>query len=273
MNTNPMKSRTWGKNASQFNPEKIYITSVKYDGHLIKIVQEGNSTRYFTSDDKEFSLPIDMPYGHYEAHAEFNYDCQGKLGDRRKCGILTTSRVNFAKGLSTKMDTDKIQIMVFDIVSDLPYYQRMTEATKIGLPVTPQWMVKGREAIEWAKELSGQGWEGVMLRTLEGKFVPGPHHRSHDSIKVKFKHTADLLCIAVEKGEGKCEGIGALVLQDSKGRVVRVGSGLEYSPEIRQNPELFVGKVVEISYEQIMDTYVQPVFVAVRDEKTKEEID
>lgn len=266
-----MKFKTYGKDASQFDEAKVYWCSVKYDGHCIKIVQDGETTRWFTSNDKEFDLGVPMPNGKYVAFAEFMYGCEGKLGDRTKSAILTTLRTNFAKGLTTKLDYTKINIRVFDLAGSRPYAERWDEGFRLGLPMATQYFMTGEKALQFASELAKDGWEGLMLRDPSKPHEPGK--RVHHSIKVKFKKTADLLCIGVEEGEGKCEGIGALVLQDSKGRVVRVGSGLTYDTQTRQSPEMYLGKVVEISYEQIMDTYVQPVFVAVREDKTKEEID
>ena len=40
-----------------------------------------------------------------------------------------------------------------------------------------------------------------------------------------------------------------------------------------QNPDYFIGKVIEVEYEQLLATYIQPTFVCVRDDKTIEDID
>ena len=97
--------------------------------------------------------------------------------------------------------------------------------------------------------------------------------RVNHSIKLKYRPTADLLCIDVEQGEGKYTGmIGSLVLQDMTGRVVKVGSGLSDFDRTMLSGH-FINSIIEIEYEQIMDTYIQPTFIRVRDDKTKEEID
>ena len=79
--------------------------------------------------------------------------------------------------------------------------------------------------------------------------------------------------MGITEGEGKYKGmIGSLVLQDASGRIVSVGSGL--SDAYRSKASIaYIGKVIEIEYEQILDTYIQPTFVTVRLDKTKEEID
>jgi len=93
-------------------------------------------------------------------------------------------------------------------------------------------------------------------------------------VKYKKRPTVDLLCIGTAKGEeGKQyeHAIGSLILQDSKGRTVNVSSGL--SKELRfKDPDTFIGKVIEIEYEQIIDTYIQPAFICIR-EKNPEDID
>ena len=63
---------------------------------------------------------------------------------------------------------------------------------------------------------------------------------------------ADLLCIGTTEGEGKySKEIGALILRDKKGREVAVGSGLsDYDRSL--DPLNFIGKVIEIGYEQII---------------------
>ncbi len=66
--------------------------------------------------------------------------------------------------------------------------------------------------------------------------------------------------------------IGALLLEDSKGRVVSVGSGLS-DDQRRVNSMYFVGRVIEIEYEQILDTYIQPIIKCIRADKTAEDID
>ncbi|MCI4436934.1 MAG: hypothetical protein JHC33_09030, partial [Ignisphaera sp.] len=93
--------------------------------------------------------------------------------------------------------------------------------------------------------------------------------RNIEFCKYKKRRTADLLCIDTTPGEGKYVGkIGALVLVDSDGRRVQVGSGLSNAE--RSNPDnYFIGNIIEIEYEQIIDTYIQPTYITVRHDKDK----
>ncbi len=83
-----------------------------------------------------------------------------------------------------------------------------------------------------------------------------------------MKPTADLLCIDTLDGEGKYEGmIGSLVLQNSNGVLVKVGSGLSDSDRTKPD-NYFIGKIVEIGYESMgVNTYLQPTFTCIRRDK------
>lgn len=270
--------------------KKTWLVSHKFDGNMIFIEKIGDKVRFFTSNGKEFYLggianflrvcPEDFTFT-----AEFMYGCEGRLGDRTKSAILTTLRTDFAKGIASSCDRSKINIKIFDVISGGEYHERVAkchyileEAERLNHPAAlPERLsaikllsLQGSEALKWAKTLVNHGWEGAMAVDPYSTYQAGK--RVPYAVKLKFRRTADLLCIDVEQGIGKCNGIGALVLQDKAGRVVKVGSGLDYSSDTRSGDQ-FIGKVIEIEYEQILDTYIQPVFVCVRDDKTKEDID
>lgn len=268
----PMKSKTYGKDASKFSTSAQYLMSIKYDGNCIMIHQNGTNTRWFTSDNKEFSLPLELPKGDYILVGEFMYNCEGKLGDRTKSAILTTLRTDFKKGILSNIDTSKVNIRVFDILdkpdTTIPYIERMKLMSWIhpNIRLISNKLVTGQQALEALPNLIKQGYEGIMLREANSPYKPcRGSERQHFSIKVKARKTADLRCVGVEEGQGKCNGIGALILQDKAGRIVKVGSGLDYDTTSRNMD--YVGKIVEIQYEQILATYIQPVFVCVREDK------
>lgn len=270
--------------------KKTWLVSTKYDGNMIFIEKIGDKVRFFTSNGKEFYLGgvadwLKTYPGDFTFTAEFMYGCEGKLGDRTKSAILTTFRTDFTKGIESSYDPFQICIRVFDIIDSGKYHERLAKChyiltqieyhrrpgvLKESLAVIDVKALNGAEAIAWAKDAVKLGWEGAMVVDPDSTYQAGK--RVPYAVKLKFRKTADLLCIDVEQGIGKCNGIGALVLQDKAGRVVKVGSGLDYSSDTRSGDQ-FIGKVIEIEYEQILDTYIQPVFVCVRDDKTKEDID
>jgi len=278
------------KALATFDTDK-FLLSTKYDGNQIFIVKEEDEVTMYTSDWKQFCIlgvAEDLKAktkGSYVLIAEFMHNSLGQLGDRRNSAILTTYRTSFAKGLVNYAGDERFSnIQVFDYIDidegdlDLDMlYERRLSAARLVLhsttytKVIETQLVTGAEAKEIAKGLVNNGWEGAMLSSPYEPYLPGK--RVNYSIKLKYRKTVDLECIDTVPGEGKYEGlIGALVLRDKRGRRVSVGSGL--SDADRTNlPLRFIGSVVEIEYEQIMATYIQPTFLQIRDDKLISEID
>ena len=261
-----------------------YYVSTKYDGNQIFIAKQGNWVRWFTSDWKEFDLPkigheLKEINGDFVIVAEMNYHAEGKLGDRTKVqGKITTERVNFRKGLPCSLDERKVSIKAFDMVefdsygiANLLYKDRIEQLGFLipqlphNIQVVANQLMTGLEAKIHSKALAMDGWEGCMC--MEPNHYYHMDKRVNHAIKLKDRPTADLLCIGVTDGEDKYEGmIGALELKDKQGRRVNVGSGLS-DDERGHHEDCFLGKIIEISYEQILDTYQQPVYNRVRDDK------
>lgn len=287
LNFKPQKGKAYDKlplkTLSVFDHTK-YLVSTKYDGNQIFIAKEGLRIRWFTSDWKEFNLPVIslLLASHPEDFilvAEMNYNSVGKLGDRPEVqGKITTERVNFKKGLLCSLKENNVRIRPFELLQfDNGVLIPRTASHRIRLldklvmelpdqfePVVNRLMT-GEQAKKYTEELVKEGWEGTMLIDPDEEYYVGK--RVNHSIKLKYRPTADLRCINVVEGEGKYIGmIGALVLQDKMGRVVRVGSGLSDSDRLMP-AEHFIDYVVEIEYEQIIDTYIQPTFVCIRGDK------
>lgn len=87
--------------------------------------------------------------------------------------------------------------------------------------------------------------EGVMLNDTSGNYVTT---RTKNILKVKEFHTVDLRCLGVEE-EIRGNKLGAIVV-DYKGNQVRVGSGFTDVERVKywEQPELIVGKIVEVGY-------------------------
>lgn len=268
-----------------------FAVSTKYDGNQIFIVKRNNKVTWFTSDWKQFDIPglgteILNNKSDFILIAEFMYNCDGKLGDRKKSAILTTLRTCWTKSIANPISfkEELCNIKVFDclpytngeicsfIQYNLPYVNRLEVASLLFLPMQISKikynMMPGAEAKKYSKTLVNLGWEGAMCIDPKSKYQIGK--RVNYSVKLKYRKTADLLCIDVIQGEGKYnEMIGALVLQDSEGRIVSVGSGLDDKDRKPELSDYYIGKIIEIEYEQIMETYIQPTFVQVRLDKHK----
>lgn len=264
LNFKPMKAQTFGKDAKGFSNVKNYYVSIKYDGWCVIAQQEGNLTRWYTSSGEEFFMPINLPHGYYTLVGELMFGCKGHLGDRDKSAVIASMK----KGLNKNIDYSKVEVKVFDTVIAGAVFQHRIAIIKDYHPqvtVAEQLLMTGYEAIEYLRKTVVDGWEGIMLQEPDSLYLAGK--RSSKCIKIKPLNTADLLCVGVDAGKGKCSEIGALVLQDSCGRVVKVSAGLPFDP-IERNKS-YVGSIIEIEYERIKDTYIQPVFKAIRHDKTE----
>jgi len=255
----------------------LYAGTV-YDGNYVTIkVESGNSTVFTTSGGHNyvhldtggdvFNEVVDGVYLAERIHGK------GKLGDRVRCNL---------KGPKGNQTSTGHSYRVFDYLtldeygrgySISDYSTRVLDAT-YDLPneVVKYRVIGGKDELDaYLKEIVNEGYEGLMLMDPNWKWEATTSRRI-DFCKYKSRPTADLLCIGTTEGEGKYKYlVGALILQDSKGRIVNVGSGL--SDPDRHIANAWVGEVIEINYEQIIDTYIQPSFNQVRWDKSEEEID
>lgn len=260
---------------------EAYFGSIKYDGNYIQIHKTGSSVRFYTSGNHEFyqtmlanELIQNNPELDFIIEAEFIAHTDGKLGDRTSAAKLTTYRTNFSKDLK---NLDSLEandnIKVFNVIQlDQPFTERykwLTNIYKGGVHtrVVDFYIGDLDRMIELSKAKVNDGFEGFYIVCFNHKYLPGK--RVNNAIKLKYRKTVDLLCIDIIGGDGKYTGqIGSLVLQDSKGRQVSVGSGLDDNLR-RLSYNSFIGKIIEIEYEQLMDTYIQPTFVSIREDKTE----
>lgn len=260
-----------------------YYWSIKYDGHYVQVyVGHAGEVRFYTSSGKEFYVP-ELATMFRKFPSPYIYECEfighsdGKLGDRTAAGILTTWRTDFSKNIISTYNNQKL--IVFDYIDvriiNAPFEKRLNmlkELKKFANSsikiIDYQGPVSIKEATVCAAKLCS---EGIMLK--HKNHVQKLASRVNTAIKIKRRQTADLLCIDTIEGNGKYTGqIGSLVLKDSRDNIVKVGSGLSDSDRQR-SPESFKNKVVEISYDSFKDTYLQPVFVRIREDKSIEEID
>lgn len=270
------KGKDFSKVPASKLKEGLYLVSIKYDGNYVQIHKKDDEVAFYTSGGKEFYLndianELKNISGDFILEGEYIETTDGKLGCRGSAAKLTTYRTNFSKGITSNIGDGKI--IIFDIIDfELPAKDRAKELQNrfsgiSNMPLVSHRLLSINNAIVYAKELANDGWEGVMAKHIDHMYVEGK--RVNDNIKIKRRMTADLLCTGVSVGKGKYEGlIGALTLVDSKGIEVDVGSGL--TDQLRSMPySFFVGKIIEIEYEQIIDTYIQPTFVAIRNDKTE----
>ena len=127
------------------------------------------------------------------------------------------------------------------------------------------------------EELNERKEEGVIIKLDDSIYERGS--RKH-MFKCKKVYTADLLCTGYKLGSGKRSNmVSTLCLEDkSKTIKVDVGSGIDDYTSEQLTGDLereFVGKIVEIKYNEITETgsIRFPRFVRIRDSSDKDESD
>ena len=249
-----------------------WYASIKYDGHYVQIHKKGNNVQFFTSGGKEFYIEhIADELCNFNLNVDFVIECEyivdttGKLGCRGSAVKFTTYRTNFAKGLesgaivgrdifkvfdclyygslSDSFDVNKVQLHFKYRLDNLFCLDLGTHCERVHI-VGKDFKLENIDVKSFIKE----GYEGLYLKHKDHIYEPGK--RVNTAIKLKGRKTADLLCIGMKSGEGKYEGlIGSLVLVDSIGRIVQVGSGLNDSDRTLVFDLAFKNKVIEIEYE------------------------
>jgi hypothetical protein len=252
------------------------ICSVKFDGHYTAIIVSEGKPKFYSSGGHEYTVTgshpfVDIPDGVYFAE---RHGRDGKLGQRVYANLrgsrgaqysirhffkifyyVTLEEYKEGKGKRSYSSTIGFLTDTFRL-SDLVQWNLIPNAKELAL---------------FLSEVTSMRWEGVVGASPDLLWRDSKSRRA-DYFKVKKRPTADLLCIGEIEGEGKNQGlIGALLLQDSKGRIVNVGSGL--SDDDIHAWGTFIGTVVEIEYEQIINTYIQPVIKHRRPDKGKGDID
>jgi DNA ligase 1 len=129
------------------------------------------------------------------------------------------------------------------------------------------------------KKVEEEGFEGLMINTANGLYVS---KRTVNLLKVKTMKTADLYVVSAEKAiDGQFEGLLSRVNVEYKGNLVGVGSGftLEQRRQFIENPDLIIGKVIEVQFfEESQDEKTGqpslrfPVFKGIRDDKTIDDV-
>ena len=90
--------------------------------------------------------------------------------------------------------------------------------------------------------------EGVMINICDAKY---DFKRTNSLLKVKKMNTLDLQIIGFEEGSGRLTGtLGAILVRDKEGNVVKVGSGFTdgLREEIWKNQGKYLDTICEISY-------------------------
>ncbi len=266
-----MQAHTNGKLLKK-KPTFPIWTQIKYDGNYTTIIIDSGAPLFISSGSIEY-LPTNdtifdnAPDGVYLVE---RIGTDGKLGDRTRCSLRGPDGAKIAVN-HRYMVHDMLTIDEYKRgAAGRPYHQRyrqLCSSLRHHDDIVNSFIVSNQEELDQRlREVTDQGFEGLMMKD-PGWFWADTNSRTDEFLKYKKRPTVDLMCVGWQKGEGKYTGmIGALLLEDSEGRQVFVGAGLS-DTDRAGNPNRYVGRVIEIEYEQILKTYIQPVFITIREDK------
>ena len=262
--------------------------SIKYDGNAVVVIKEAQGlVTYMTSGghiyDHDKPTIFDCHTVSVGVYIAERIGTDGKLGDRKRCNLRGQRGYQTSYGHSYKVH-DMLTVEDFEAGKSLWSFEVRLDNLIRCSGISSEHLVENdlinnQEELDiLLKKTVENGFEGVMGKSPNW-YWKDTKSRTVDLIKYKKRKTVDLLCIGATEGTGKYTGmIGSLRLTDKAGRIVDTGSGMT-DEERHLDPSYFIGQVIEVYYETIMDTYIQPTFgdeyegVLIREDKTKEDID
>ncbi len=176
----------------------------------------------------------------------------------------------------TEEDRAKLQrhvkYHVYDIVSDEPFHVRhdKIQSTKWNTYITPVLTLTIQNVDEFRRHFSEfveQGFEGIMLRNINGVYEQG--FRSHHLQKYKEFQEEEYPIIGYEEGDGRDKGCVIWVCQTPDGKEFRVRprGTMEQRREWYKNGKRCVGKPLTVIFQELSEQNVPrfPVGKAIRD--------
>lgn len=157
---------------------------------------------------------------------------------------------------STSYKERLISLTAFFMIQSASMDLNMSTANPIKLAFTDS--IEENQVIEKFKESLALGYEGIMLRNVDGLYV---NKRSYDLQKVKEMADAEFKVTAVSEGRGKLKGHAMLECLADNGETfkVKLKGEFAYLKHIFENPDDFVGKQLTVQYQGVT-AYGMPRF-------------
>ncbi len=191
----------------------------KLDGIRVQVHKDGSAVRVFTRslDDITARVPevveavAALPAGSLVLDGEaIALGPGGRPRPFQETGARTASRLDVA----TLRERVPLSTYFFDVlhvdgedVLDLPGHERLARLADLvpaGLLVPRTVTADPEQAAAWFAELVAAGHEGVVVKSLDAPYDAG--RRGAAWVKVKPRHTLDLVVLAVEWGSGRRKG-------------------------------------------------------------------
>lgn len=221
---------------------KLFNTSTNVlDGELYMHGKPFNEVSKILNNET-IAIPNDMKF--------YIYDCVPiKDWENKKCNITYTDRLKLLR----------------TVVANISDYKKIID--------TPTDKVNtAAEVVELYKKALTDGYEGCILKAIEGKYQwKRTTLKSGIILKLKPKETIDVKVESIFDGKGKYVGMGGGITFNYNSVIVDCGSGFTDSDreELTKTPEKFIGTMAEIEFmEETEDGSLRhPVFIRWRFDK------
>jgi len=247
-----------GIDANKINikDEDIFLVSQKYDGIYIQIQKKDNEISFFTSSGKDFKCSVGNDFLALNLDYDFIIEAEyilkdGLLGTRAYADneIKKVIKDNNFKLNGTFMIHDIININK-NFIDREKHFNVFQSYTNSFIPVKNV-LMNFSDAKKLLDIFRSENKEGLILKKENYIYKTGK--RTNDIIKLKPKYTADLKVISIKDDY--------YTLEDDCGRIInnlRISGIAEYAK---------IGTIIEIEYEQLLNTYQIPVFKCIRFDK------
>jgi DNA ligase-1 len=252
----------------EINWEEGWAIEPKLDGVRCQMTISGRKITFTSRNDKKSFynteyIENNMPYLSGSEKVVLDGELYAGAWNSTISIIHSQKKVN---------NSDQLKFYVFDILNEQSYLDRkktlnnFKSSRVIQVPykiVTNEEEAK-KEHIKHLKE----GYEGSVLKKISSLYPKG---RTKDWLKWKETESVDLQITGFVEGEGKHVGRLGHVVCDYKGKPVGVGTGFDdlEREEIWNNQKKYIGKVIEITYqEETKDGSLRfPTFIRLREDK------
>lgn len=290
---NVMLAESLFKQKENFINGREFIISTKLDGSRLVAIKRGNSVEFKTRQNKPMEGLKDIEEALLRYDGDFIFDGELLLKNENNLAsddlYRETMKESRKKGVKKNLIFNVFDCMSIDTFAKgydkTPCIDRKENVRKIVKEIDSEWVseveslyIGNDESMIYKllDETRALNQEGIMLNIANATYEC---KRSKNILKVKVMQTGDMRVINVIEGTGNNKGkLGSITVQfEHEGELHACDCGSGFLQDDRslywENPNLILGKIVEIQYFEISKNKQGgvglrfPVFKAIRYDK------